>query len=374
MDLNLSESQQILVKAAREFLAAECTAAMVRAMESDSAGYPPKLWRRIVEMGWPGVAVPEAYGGQGAGFLDVLVLLQEMGRAALPGPFFSSAVLASLAILQAGSAEQKRSLLPRLCAGELLGTVALSEPGIDFGLEKLGTSVQSRQGRYLVNGTKIFVPDAHVADFMVCIASGDPGLSAFLVKKGSPGVSVEPLDTTLRDKQFEVVLRDAAVEPHDVLGALGQARAPLDAALQKALLARCAEMVGAGRKALELSVEYAKVRVQFGKPIGTLQAIQHHCANLATCIETAELMTSKAGWLMEQGTACRREALHAKAWTNEACKRAAWLAHQIHGGMGFTKEYDLYLYTGRMTSFAQLMGGTSWCYGEIANGLWASAS
>jgi len=133
-------------------------------------------------------------------------------------------------------------------------------------------------------------------------------------------------------------------------------------------------MVGTGRRALELSVEYAKVRVQFGKPIGTLQAIQHHCANLATCIETAELMTYKAGWLMEQGTACRREALHAKAWTNEACKRAAWLAHQIHGGMGFTKEYDLYLYTGRMTSFAQLMGGTSWCYGEIANGLWASAS
>jgi alkylation response protein AidB-like acyl-CoA dehydrogenase len=218
------------------------------------------------------------------------------------------------------------------------------------------------------------VPDAHVADFMVCIASGDPGLSALLVKKGSPGVSVEPLDTTLRDKQFEVVLRDAAVEPHDVLGALGQARAPLDAALQKALIARCAEMVGTGRRALELSVEYAKVRVQFGKPIGTLQAIQHHCANLATCIETAELMTYKAGWLMEQGTACRREALHAKAWTNEACKRAAWLAHQIHGGMGFTKEYDLYLYTGRMTSFAQLMGGTSWCYGEIANGLWASAS
>jgi alkylation response protein AidB-like acyl-CoA dehydrogenase len=374
VDLNLSESQQILGRTAREFLAAECTPALVRAIESDPAGYPAQLWRRIVDMGWPGIAVPEAYGGQGADFLDVLVLLQEMGRAALPGPFFSSAVLASLALLEAGRAEQKRKLLPRLCAGELIGTLALSEPGVDFGLDKLATSVRSRQGHYLLNGTKIFVADADIADFMICIAAGDPGVSALVVNKDSPGLSVEPLETTFRDKQFEVVLRDVAVEPHDVLVGLGQARASLDAALQKAMLARCAEMVGAGRKALELSVEYAKVRVQFGKPIGTLQAIQHHCANLATCIETAELMTYKAGWLMQQGAPCRREALHAKAWTNEACKRAAWLAHQIHGGMGFTKEYDLYLYTGRMTSLAQLMGGTAWCHGEIADGLWASSN
>lgn len=370
MDLNLSESQLILKAAAREFLAAECPPSLVKAMESDPKGYPAELWRRLVQMGWPGIVVPEEYGGHGGGFLDLLVLLQETGRAALPGPFFSSAVLGGLAIVEGASPEQKRSLLPRLCSGELLLSVALGEPGVDFGLDGLTTTAAPREGRYFINGTKLFVPDAHVADVLVCVAAhaaADAGaVSAFLVKSGSPGISLQRLETNLRDPQFEVAFSDVRAEPDDALGRVGAARAWLDSALQKAMLARCAEMIGAGRKVLEMTVEYAKVRVQFGKPIGTLQAIQHHCANLATCVETAELMTYRAGWMIEQGLACRREVLQAKAWTNEACKRAAALGHQVHGGMGFTREYDLYLYTGRMTAFAHMLGGTSWCYEQIA--------
>jgi alkylation response protein AidB-like acyl-CoA dehydrogenase len=373
VDLNLSESQQILRQAAREFLAAECAPSMVKAMESDPKGYPDGLWRRIVEMGWPGILIPEEFGGHQGGFLDLLVVLQEMGRAALPGPFFSTVVLGGLAVMEGGSPEQRRALLPRICSGELLTSFALSEPEVDFGLDHLNTTAVARNGRYSISGTKVFVPDAHVAEVLVCVAStarsgrGPRGLGAFLLKTSAPGVTASPLETSLRDKQFEVVLNNARADTDGALGEPGAARVWLEAVLDKAMLARCAEMVGAGRKALEMSVEYAKVRVQFGKPIGTLQAIQHHCANLATCVETAELMTYRAGWMIEQGLACRRDILRAKAWTNEACKRAAALAHQIHGGMGFTREYDLYLYTGRMASFARLLGGTGWCHEQIAD-------
>ena len=373
MDLNLTESQLILRKSAREFLAAECPPSLVKEMESDPRGYPVELWRRIAQMGWLGVNVPEEYGGQEGAFIDLLVILHEMGRAALPGPFFSTAVVGGFSILEGASAAQKRALLPRLCSGELLLSLALSEPGVDFGLDHLATTAVERSGSYSITGTKIFVPDAHVAELLLCVTAGAAGravrngVSAFLLKTASPGVAVTPLETNLRDKQFEVVFTDVRAEAGDALGSAGGARAWMDSALEKAMIAKCAEMVGAGQKVLEMTVEYAKVRVQFGKPIGTLQAIQHHCANLATCIETAELMTYRAGWMIEQGLPCRRDVLRAKAWTNEACKRAAALGHQVHGGMGFTREYDLYLYTGRMTTFAQMLGGTPWCYDRLAD-------
>ena len=370
MDLNLSESQSILRGAAREFLASECPPSLVRQMETDPKGLPPEVWRRIAQMGWPGIVVPEQYGGHEGSFLDLLVLLDEIGRAALPGPFFSTAVLAGLTILEGGSAEQKLSLLPRLCQGELFASLALSEPGLDFGLDGLTTAAATSGKGYAITGTKVFVPDAHLAEVLLCVARAGrrkDGVGVFLVKTANPGVSLAPLETNLRDKQFEVIFDGVEVGAAEVLGGKSGARAWLGPALGKAMLAKCAEMVGAGRRALELAVEYAKVRVQFGKPIGTLQAVKHHCANLATCIETAELMTYRAGWLVEQGLPWRRDALRAKAWTNEACKRAAALAHQVHGGMGFTREYDLYLYTGRMTAFAQMYGGTRWCLDQLAD-------
>jgi len=371
VDLNLSESQTILRQSAREFLAAECPPSLVRSMEDDPRGYTDELWRRIAQMGWLGILVPEEYGGYEGTFLDLLVLLQETGRAALPGPFFSTAVLAGFALLEGASAQQKRSLLPRLCSGELLASLALGEPGVDFGLDHLTTSAVEHDGGYAITGTKTFVPDAHVAELLLCVASRPGGatnaVSAFLVQTSSPGISVTPLQTNLRDKQFEVVFADVRAQAGDLLGTDGGARPWLERSLERAMVAKCAEMVGAGQKVLEMTVEYAKVRVQFGKPIGTLQALQHHCANLATSIETAELMTYRAGWLIEQGLPCRKDVLRAKAWTNEACKRAAALGHQVHGGMGFTREYDLYLYTGRMTAYALSVGATGWCLDHLAD-------
>lgn len=166
-----------------------------------------------------------------------------------------------------------------------------------------------------------------------------------------------------------IPLAEEVVDMSAVIGTDGQARAWLECVLQKALVAKCAEMLGAGQKLLEMTTEYAKVRVQFGKPIGVLQAIQHHCANLATCIETTELMTYRAAWLIDQHGSAPRSAFQAKAWASDACKRAAALGHQVHGGMGFSQEYDLFLYSSRMTAFARYMGGRDWSYERLAQEL-----
>jgi alkylation response protein AidB-like acyl-CoA dehydrogenase len=381
MNLELAESTSILRDGARAFLAAECPPSLVRTMAESATGHSPRLWQQMVDMGWPGIAVPEQYGGSGGGFLDLLVLMQEIGRAALPGPFFATAVLGGLSILDGGSEKQKSELLPPLCRGELLMSLALSEPTVDFGLDHLvTTAAATRGGRHLISGTKLFVPDAHLASLLICVAATrEPGdgphgsVRAFLVDANAPGVSVAPLNTNLHDRQFEVDFVDAQTSAHGSLGAPISAHVWLSRTLERTMVARCAEMVGTAQKVLDMTVEHARTRRQFDRPIGTLQAVQHHCANLATCVETAELMTYRAGWLIEQGLPSSAEALKAKAWTNEACKRAAALGHQVHGGIGFMREYDLHLYSTRLTSFANSLGGSDWCNERIALELFGPA-
>ncbi|HTW89896.1 MAG TPA: acyl-CoA dehydrogenase family protein [Candidatus Binataceae bacterium] len=369
MDLNFTETQLILRKTAREFCELECPPSLVRAMETHPEGHSVELWHKIVQMGWLGVFVPAEYGGHGGGFLDLLILLHEMGRSALPGPFFATTVFGGTAIMEGGSIEQKRELLPRLADGQLLITIALSEPGIDFGLDHLNTAVVQRNGHHFVTGTKVFVPNAHISDLLLCITAGT-GLSSqvenevVLVGRTDPGVTLTAIRTNLPDRQFEVALTD--VRARYRLGNGEDARPWMQRVLEKAMVAKCAEMIGAGQKLLEMTVEHAKVRVQFDRPIGSLQAVQHHCANIAVCLDTAELMTYRAGWNIEQRLPCRREALRAKAWTNEACNQVAALAHQIHGGTGFMREHDLHIFSRQLLTSAHLFGGTGWCRRQIA--------
>jgi alkylation response protein AidB-like acyl-CoA dehydrogenase len=375
MSLALTESQAMIRKAARDFFASECPPTLVKAMERDERGYPPRLWQQMAEMGWLGIVVPSAYGGQEATFSDLLILLQEMGRAAVPSPFFSTAVLGGQLILNAATEAQKEELLPKLCRGELLLGVAIGEPGVDDELDCVGTTAERVDGTYRLTGVKLFVADAHVADVLICLASTEraagraQALTAFLVDPASTGVTLAPLHTTLQDRQFEIRLDDVRVPEDRVLGRPGEARAALEDAVMRAAVGLCAEMVGAAERLLEMTVAHAKTRHQFGRPLGSFQAIQHHCANLATYVETAELVTHRAGWLIDQGQPFARAAAQAKAWTNEACKRAAALAHQVHGGLGFTPEYDLYLYSRRVTTWAYLLGDTRWAHERIARAM-----
>ncbi len=347
MDFGLSEEQKILKQTARDFLTAQCPNSLVREMAKDDRGYSPELWRRMAELGWMGLAFPQEYSGIGGSFLDLTILLEEMGRACLPGPFFSTVVLGGMTILELGEEKQKRKLLPMIARGDLIITLALTEPGSSYGNSEMTTKAVADGGNYVISGTKLFVPDAHIADYIICAATTAEGVTLFLVEGKSPGISYVLLKTITGDKQCEVTFNKVRVPRDNILGKLGQGWNRLQSVLRKAAIAKCAEMVGGAQRVLEITVDYVKQRVQFGQPIGAFQAIQHHCANMATDVETSKFITYQAAWRISEELPCNREVAMAKAWVSDAFKRVTLLGHQCVGGVGFMQEHHLPLYSER---------------------------
>ena len=353
MDLGLSEVQQMLKSSAQEFLSQECPLTLVRAMEDDTSGENDQLWRQIAGLGWTGEAFPESYGGTGGDFMDLAVLLEEMGRALCPSPFFSTVVLGGMTVLDAGSDAQKQDIVTRICEGQMLMTLALTEQTASY--EAWGVeAVATRQGdNYVLEGTKLFVPDAHVADLILVAArtSGnvDPekGISLFLVPSGTSGLSVTQLSTIASDRQCEVVLNQVSVPASSLLGEVDQGWPILQRALERATAGKCIEMLGGAAAVVDMTVEYVKGRTQFGRPIGSFQAVQHHCANMATDVEGSRVVAYQAAWKVSEGVPAQREVSVAKAWVSAAYQRVCSTAHQTHGAIGFTKEHDLQLYTRR---------------------------
>ncbi|MBM4453114.1 MAG: acyl-CoA dehydrogenase [Chloroflexi bacterium] len=350
MDLGLNEQQEMLRRSARDFLQKECPKQLVRQLDASDSGYSPELWRKMAELGWLGLAFPEEYGGNGGSFLDLAVLLEEMGYNILPGPFFSTVVLGGLAILAAGSEQQKKSLLPKIATGELLLTLALTEPSAKYDAASIKTTATAQNDEYVINGTKLFVPDANVAHYILCVARTQPekntedGLTVFLVDSRSPDIKCTLLKTLARDKQCEVVFDNVHVPKENIIGKLNKGWPIVSDIIQKATVAKCAEMVGGAQAALEMSVKYAKERVQFNRPIGSFQAIQHYCANMVTDVDGSRFITYKAAWKVSEGLPATYDVAVAKAWTGEAYARVTLLAHQIFGAIGFTMDHDMHLY------------------------------
>jgi len=353
MDFNLTEEQKILQKTARDFLEAECPSAFVRDMETDERGFTSELWNKMAELGWMALVIPEEYEGVGGTLLDLTVMLEEMGSACLPGPFFPTAVCC-LGIIEAGNEDQMKEFLPRISAGELILTLAMTEPlNTRYDPFQITTTAQRKGDHYVINGTKLFVPDAHVADVFLCVArtSGDPGsqegITLFLVDSKSPGIQLSPMKTFAGDKQFEMVLDAVKVREGNILGRLNQGEILLEPILQKAAVCKCAEMVGGAQKVLDMATEYAKEREQFGRPIGSFQAVQHHCSNMLMDIEGGRFITYKAAWMLSQKIPCTKQVATAKAWVSEAYKRVAGLGHQVLGATGYMIEHDMTLYSRR---------------------------
>jgi alkylation response protein AidB-like acyl-CoA dehydrogenase len=372
MDFNLTEGQEMLRETARDFLATACPKSLVREMVKDEKGHPLQLWQKMGEMGWMGMIIPEEYGGAGADFLDFVVLLEEMGRACLPGPFFSTVVLGGLTILEAGSEEQKKEILPELAEGRLLLTLALTEPSATYTAEGIETKATQTEEGFLIQGTKLFVPDAHICDYLICAARtreteiSEDGITLFLVDPKSPGVSCTLLKTIAGDKQCEVIFDNVNVPRRSILGNLNEGWPVLDKVLEKAVVAQCAEMVGGARQVLEMTVEYAKQRMAFGHPIGSFQAIQHYCANMLVDVDGCSLLTYNAAWRLGEGFPAAQEVAMAKSSTNERFKRIAALGIQIHGAIGFTEEHDLPLYFKRAKAWEISLGDTSFHLDKIA--------
>ena len=350
MDLGLNEEQEMLKKSAREFLVKECPKKLVREMDESDTGLSKELWKKMAELGWMGLPFPEKYGGNGGSLLDLTVLLDEMGYNIVPGPFFSTVVLAGFTLLVAGSEKQKEYYLGKICSGDMIMTLALTGIEGTYSPASLDMEAKASGGHYILNGTKMFVPDANVADFILVVvrteksSKPEDGVSIFIVDAKSAGLKVTQLITLGRDKLCEVAFKDVKVPADNLVGKLNGGWPVVQSILRKATVSKCAEMVGGAQASLDMAVSYAKERVQFNRPIGAFQAIQHYCANMVTDVDGSRFITYKAAWTESEGLPAEMEVSMAKAWTSEAFKRVAVLAHQIFGAIGFTMDHDMHLY------------------------------
>jgi alkylation response protein AidB-like acyl-CoA dehydrogenase len=374
VDFSLSEGQELLKRAARDFLEKECPKRLVREMEEDDVGYSAQLWRQMAELGWMALPFPESYEGNEGGFLDLVVLLEEMGRACLPSPFVPTVVLGGLTILDMGSEEQKAEFLPRIASGDMFCTLALVEPSDSYSPAGISCQAVADGDGYLLSGTKLFVPDAHVADYLIVGArtgngEAEPGVTLFWVEAKSAGIDCTPLKTIAGDKQFEVKLDGVKVPRESVIGKAGRAWGGVARILERATVAKCAEMAGGAQRVLDMTISYAKERNQFGRPIGSFQAIQHYCANMATDVDASCFNTYKAAWMIEEGLPCVKEVAIAKAWCSEAYHRVTASSHQIHGAIGWTKDMDLELYTRRAKTAELAFGDADFHREKIAQEL-----
>jgi alkylation response protein AidB-like acyl-CoA dehydrogenase len=362
MDLGLSEEQEMLKELARDFLQQECPKRLVRQLDESDEGYSSELWHKMAGLGWMGLVFPEKYGGSERNFLDLTILLEEMGYNIVPGPFFSTVVLGGLTVLTAGSDEQKMEFLPKIASGEMILSLALTEPTASYDAALVKTNAIARDGEYVIKGTKLFDLNANVADYILCVArtrktkNPEDGITIFLVDAKSQGVKCTLLKTLARDKQCEVVFDNVTVSEKSIVGERDGGWSIVNDVLQKATVAKCAEMVGGAQAALDMAVNYAKERVQFGRPIGSFQAIQHYCANMATDVSGSRFVTYKAAWKVSEGLPAALDVAIAKAWTSEAYGRITLSAHQIFGAIGFTMDHDIHLYY-RQAKAAEIIFG-----------------
>jgi alkylation response protein AidB-like acyl-CoA dehydrogenase len=374
MDFGFSQEQEMLRQTARSFLEKECQSTFVRRMMDDPAGMTDELWQKLGELGWLGLVYPEAYGGVGLGFVDLTVVLEEMGRVVMPGPYFSTVLLGGLTLLEAGSDAQKAEWLPKIAGGEARATLALTEESARW--DAAGVQLAAKPGKrggYVLSGTKLFVPDAHTTDLLVVAArtakpaKDDPtyGVSLFLVPAGTRGLEATPLPTMDQTRKLsEVTFSHVEVGPDALVGDLHQGWAPLARVLGRATVGLSAEMCGGAQKVLEMCTEYAKMRVAFGKPIGAYQAVKHKCADMLVAVENAKSVTYYAAWAVDGGVAeAPLAASMAKAYVSDAYRKATADGIQIHGGIGFTWEHDMHLYFKRAKG-SEVMFGDATCHRE----------
>jgi len=373
MDFGFSDEQDMLRQIARDFLAENCPMTVVREMMEDERGYSPELWNKMAELGWLGLAFPEAYGGQELGFVDLTVILEEMGAALLPSPFLSSVVLAGQTLLIGGSEDQKQTYLPKIADGSLIATLALTEPSGRFDAEGVAeVKAAPVDGGFEISGTKLFIPDAHISDVMIVAArtkdAGDKsfGVTLFLVDSKAPGVSTTLLKTMDQTrKQCEVVFDHVQVTRDQIIGQVDMGWPVLHKVLNLASAALCAEMVGGAQRVLDISVAYAKERVQFGRPIGSFQAIKHKCSEMMLQVESAKSAAYYAAWAVDEDVPAAPLAVSmAKAYCSDAYRYTAGEGIQIHGGIGFTWEHDMHLYFKR-AKYAEFTFGDATYHREL---------
>ena len=343
MEFDLDDDQRALRDEARRFLEREAGVSYAREMMEDDRGFTDDAWKKIASLGWTALPFAEDHGGLGQGFVALAILLAEMGRVVLPGPFFSTVVLAGSAVSEAGSESQRKELLPAICEGGLLAAAVLP-------VAEHRVSVEARDGR--LHGEGSFVTDAQVADRIVVAARGPDGVGLY-VTEGRDGVETTPISSMDQTRKAADVRFEGA--PAERLGDAGWPA--VQRVLDRACVGLAAEMLGGAERVLELSVEYAKQRVQFDRPIGSFQAVKHRAADMLLEVESLRSAVYYAAWALERDHPdASLVASMAKAYASDAYRKVAASGIQIHGGIGFTWEADLHLYFKRAKHFEPFYG------------------
>jgi alkylation response protein AidB-like acyl-CoA dehydrogenase len=373
MDYSFTEQQQMLKKAARDFLSARCDKPFIDRVTKTESGFDTGMWREMADLGWQGLIVPEAYGGTGGDFLDLCALLEETGGALLPAPLFATVVGGAIPLMLAGSKAQQERFLPRIASGEAIFSLALLESEATYEAADVKLEAKPAKDGYLLNGKKLFVPYGGSADYLICAARTGAGLSLFIVDAHAKGVSHTPLVAMGGEKKYEVTFADVTVSGDRLLGEKDKGWPIMEQILDRATVAKCAEMLGGMQHVLDFTIGYVKQRVQFGRPIGSFQAVQHHCANIVMGIELARGITWEAAWRVSMAQPAALEAAMAKQLANEAYLKATVVAHQVHGGIGLIREHPLHLYYREARTAAYAYGDTPRSTDRVAAAVAAGA-
>jgi acyl-CoA dehydrogenase len=355
MDLSLDSTQQLIQESARDFVRNACGRDALVKLDRDPAAIPKELWGKLAELGWAGMAIPEAYGGTGNSLTDVAVLFEELGAGPVPGPLFSSGVLCARILVEAASEAQKKEWLPQVASGERVVALATTEARYGWSPETIALAPRKEGTGFVLTGTKVFVHDAAFATDLLVTVRAQAGISLLRVDAKAPGVAIRPLEGFLAGMS-EVRFENVRVSAHDVVGREGGAWPAMEPALMAAVPVLCAYKVGGCRAVFDLSVDYSRERLQFQQPIGRFQRVQDHIIKIVNFLDAARWTTYEALWKLDTSKDAAASVHVAKAVASESYMGACDFAHEVHAGIGVMREYGLTLHTKMSRSLYHCLG------------------
>jgi alkylation response protein AidB-like acyl-CoA dehydrogenase len=368
MDFSLSEDQKMFKRSVRDFLEKECPRTLVREIENNKQDYLPEMYKKMAGLGWLGIMIPEKYGGMGGSWVDLAIFCEEAGRAMLPSPHWATVCLGAQVLITFGTEAQKCDILPRIANGEAILALALAEPELGSNLSLLTTTAIPDKDDYVINGTKLPVSSAHLANWIITVTKTDDGVTLFLVDGKSRGLTCTPMDTLSGERLNEVVFDNVRVPKNNMLGELNRG-VTICEVMDNANIMSCASMLGNAEMAMELALDFSKQRQAFGRPIGAFQALQHRMADMLLALESLRWLIYSTTWMMSEGLPCSRERAMTQLRAGELCSWVTAAAIHIFGAVGIMLDSDMPFFY-RRAKAAQLSLGYAESFKEsIAKGL-----